>query len=351
MRRTLGAVVGVLAASLALAACGADQPASVTTTVSPDVSVSKSAPPEPAAPVVWPLTGVQVDKVAQRPALAIKIENSRDARPQTGLELADMVWEEVVEGGITRFVAVYHSQIPETVLPVRSARPMDPAIVAPLGGILAYSGAQPQFIAAINASGVQSVIMDRGDAGFRRDPSRRAPHNVIGTPQTFLDQAHGDRTVPPPQQLAFAAEVGKGTASSTGSAAHRIDVRMSGIQRTVWDWDAASGTYLRSDGTTPSVSTAGTRLSARNVLLLAVHMVNTQWRDPAGNPVPETQLVGSGSGVLASGGKYVELSWSKESLDARVLLKGKDGKEVQLDPGTTWVELVPTNASGLWGIG
>ncbi|WP_245993126.1 DUF3048 domain-containing protein [Xylanimonas allomyrinae] len=319
----------------------------MTKTVPPDVSVSKDAPPDPApVPIVWPLTGVPTDEVAQRPALAIKIENSPQARPQTGLEYADMVWEEVVEGGITRYVAVFHSQIPDAVMPVRSARPMDPAIVAPLGGILAYSGAQQQYIAAINASGVQSIIMDAGNAGFRRERTRRAPHNVVGSPQTFLDQARDDRAVPPPAQFPFAPEVGQGTAASTGTPATRLDVRMSGQQRTVWDWDAASGTFLRSDGATPSVSTTGARHAARNVVLLSVQMVNTDARDPAGNPVPETQLVGTGTGVVAGGGKSVEVSWSKASTAEPLVLSGADGAQVVLDPGATWVELVPTNASG-----
>ena len=349
--RTRAGLVGALALMLALAACSAHEPDAVTKTVPPDVSVSKSAPPKPAPqPVVWPLTGVATDKVVDRPALAIKIENSRDARPQTGLEYADMVWEEVVEGGITRFVAVFNSQIPAQVLPVRSARPMDPEIVAPLGGILAYSGAQPQFIDMINASGVQSVIMDRGDAGFTRDRSRRAPHNVLGDPQTFLAQAHGDRKSPPPAQFRFAEKVGKGTASSSGSAANHLNVVMSGIQRTVWDWDAPSGTYVRSDGATPSVSTTGARLASRNVLVLGVQMHNTQWRDPAGNPVPETNLNGTGNGFVASGGKYVPITWSKASTADLLVLKGADGKEVKLDPGNTWVELVPTNAGGGWAI-
>ncbi|PZR51828.1 DUF3048 domain-containing protein [Xylanimonas oleitrophica] len=344
------AVTGALALALALAACSGGA-AAVHATADPDVAARKGAPPAPQAePSVWPLTGVPTDEVAQRPALAIKIENSREARPQTGLELADIVWEEVVEGGITRYVAVYHSQIPEAVEPVRSARPMDPAIVAPLGGILAYSGAQPQFIDAIEAAGVQSVIMDRGDAGFARDRARRAPHNVVGTPQAFLDQARGDRAVPPPAQFEYAAEVGQGTASATGTPAQRLDVSLSRAQRTVWDWDGEQGTYLRSDGSTPSVSTTGARHAARNVLLLSAEMVTTKWRDPAGSPVPETKIEGTGQGVLASGGKAVEVTWSKPSLGERIVLTGADGTEVRLDPGTTWVELVP-RGSGSWTVG
>jgi len=106
------------------------------------------------APNAWPLTGIPSDLVATRPALAVKIENSVDARPQTGLNAADLLWEQVVEGGITRFVAVYHSTLPEDIGPVRSVRPMDPAIAAPLHGLLAFSGGQQQYVDAVSAAGL-----------------------------------------------------------------------------------------------------------------------------------------------------------------------------------------------------
>ena len=88
----------------------------------------------------WPLTGVAVEAPPQRPALAVKVENSVAARPQSGLNAADVVWEEVVEGGITRFVAVYHSNLPPDIGPIRSVRPMDAAIAGPLHGLFAFSG-------------------------------------------------------------------------------------------------------------------------------------------------------------------------------------------------------------------
>lgn len=342
--RTSRVVVLALAGAFALGACSGDVPQPGTTT-SPE-PVDKGRPPAPEVPIVWPLTGVETDEVAQRPALSIKIENAPDARPQTGLEHADVVWEEVVEGGITRFVAVYHSDIPDAVEPVRSVRPMDPAIVAPLDGVLAYSGAQLPFIDAVESSGTQSVIMDRGDAGFARDPNRYAPHNVIGTPEEFLAQADDERTVPPPAQFAFARGVGKGTAAATGKTAKHLEVVLSRAQTSNWDWDAKSGTWLRSEGSRPSESTSGKRHAARNVLLLSVDVVNTKYRDPSGAPVPETKLAGKGSGLLASGGKTVTVGWSKKGVnDPLVLTKG--GKTVLLDPGNTWVELVPSE-TGSW---
>ena len=154
-----------------------------------------------------------------RPALAVKIENSGDARPQTGLDQADNVWEEVVEGGISRFVAVFHSQVPAEVGPIRSVRPMDPAIVAPMHGLIAFSGGQPRFVNALKAAGVQTISQDAGAAGFyRKKGVGPAPHNVYGTPQTFWDQANADHTSPPPAQFVIAKQADAATAVATGDA-------------------------------------------------------------------------------------------------------------------------------------
>ncbi len=327
---------------LALTACTSGGDPAPTVTPSAD----KSGPPAPEEAPAWPLTGVASDDVAQRPALAVKIENAPEARPQTGLEAADMVWEEVVEGGITRFVAVYHSTIPETVEPVRSVRPMDPTIVAPLDGLLAYTGAQAPFIEAVEKSGTQSVMMDRGDAGFSRDPDRSAPHDVVGDPSAFLDQADDERTAPPPAQFRYAREAGEGTAAADGKKAGTLDVELSPAQRSVWDWSGKQDQWLRSDGATEAVSTSGDRLAATNVLVLSAEVVDTRYKDPSGAPVPETKLVGSGEGLLASGGKTVEVQWSKEDQGSPVELT-RDGEPVTLDPGSTWIELVP-QGTGSW---
>ncbi|WP_216093461.1 DUF3048 domain-containing protein, partial [Cellulosimicrobium cellulans] len=328
----------------------AEPAAPVTETVDPDPAAAKGGPPEPDVPLVWPLTGVAAEEVAARPALAVKIENATQARPQTGLEDADMVWEEVVEGGITRFVAVYHSREPELVGPVRSVRPMDPAIVAPLHGVLAYTGGQQPFVDAVGAAGVQSVVMDEGDDGFVTTRARRVPHNVYGEPAAFWAQADGDRTSPPPAQLAYAREPGSGTATVAGAPAGRLDVRLTHSSRAVWDWAGDRGAYVRSEGASPAMSADGDRLAATNVVLVAATMVSTPFLDPAGVPVPETQLVGTGDAVVASGGNHVAATWSKEAVDAPLVLTGADGRTVRLEPGTTWVELVPTG-SGSWSVG
>lgn len=347
--RTTGAALVI---ALGLAGCGPGEPdepvPTPTTTVDAPVRGDRNGPPKPDVPLVWPLTGVGTERVAQRPAVSVKIENSVAARPQRGLVEADIVWEEVIEGGITRFVATYHSKIPDAVEPVRSVRPMDPAIVAPLGGILAFSGGQGPFIAATEREGTQTVIMDDGDAGFTRDPARVAPHDVIGSVPTFLEQADRRRTSPPPAQFAYAREVGEGSAPQAGKPAREVDVRLSPAQRSVWTWDPENKRYLRSEGSAASVTADGRRHSARNVLVLSTYVFDTKWVDPSGAPVPEHRLAGSsGDGTLASMGHSISVRWSKKNHRAPIVLELPDGKEAQLDPGNTWIELVPQR-SGSW---
>ena len=350
--RRLPALLVVAAGAMSLlAACSGGSPDDTSTPV-PDVSKAaaiepaKGAPPAPVVPPRWPLTGVGVTEVAARPALAVKIENSGDARPQTGLDQADNVWEEVVEGGISRFVAVFDSQVPAEVGPIRSVRPMDPAIVAPMHGLIAFSGGQPGFVNALKAAGVQTISQDAGAAGFyRKQGVGPAPHNVYGTPQTFWDQADADRTSPPPAQFVVAKEAAAATAIAGGTPAGTVTVKLSGYAKPTWSWDAGSGTYLRSEGNTPAIVRSGARIATTNIVTLSVQLVNSGTVDPAGNPVPETVLEGSGAGTLSSGGKSVTVTWTKGSVNEVLTLTTADGATATLAPGATWIELVP-NGSG-----
>jgi hypothetical protein len=345
LRRRAVAVSVVAVASLLLGGCGktatqaAVTPPAVTAT--PAVAASKVAPPKPDVPAVWPLTGVATNALVERPALAIKIENPREARPQTGLEFADMVWEEVVEGGVTRLAAVFHSNIPGEVGPVRSVRPMDPAITAPLKGLVVFSGGAAPFVAAVRAAGLQVISQDTGNAGFFRTKDRPAPHNLHGTPSTFLNQADANHQASPPRQFSFARTAALGTAVALGAPATAVNVRMSGYSQPGWTWSAPGNAWLRSEGGTPDTTTSGARVSAQNVVILQVPVVTTGYVDVAGNPVPETKLVGTGNGLLATGGKTIAITWSKASIDAPVTLAASGAPTALLAPGTTWIELVP----------
>jgi hypothetical protein len=240
--------------------------------------------------VRWPLTGLESSTPIDHPALAVKIENSVDARPQTGLGAADLVWEEVVQGGITRYVAVYHSTLPPEVGPVRSIRAVDPSIAAPLHGLFAFSGGQQAYIGGAAAAGLQLLSNDAGGAQFD-----------------------------------VAAAGGQPTTATAGTPVTSLQLTLSGASHPRWTWSEPDGRWLRAEGSTPAVEADGTPLRATDVVVLRVDVVPTSARDPAGNLVPAT-------------------------VTDRMGLTGSDGNPVLLAPGNTWVELVP-NGTGAVTVG
>jgi hypothetical protein len=319
----------------------------VDVTVGPSISPDKSAPPAPVIPPTWPLTGVAA-AVVNRPALVVKIENSPEARPQTGLDQTDMVWEEVVEGGITRFAAIFNSVVPDQVGPVRSVRPMDAGITAPLHGLIAFSGGQAGFVNQIRAAGAQIISMDLGNKGFARVKGRPAPHNVYGTPSTFWSQADAAHSALPPAQFGFAKTAATATAAVAGTPLTTLNLRLSPSSNPIWTWSAAAGVFSRSEGAKPAVTAAGAQLTATNVVVLRVKVVDTGTRDPAGNPVPETVMLDSGDAVVVSGGKQLAAKWSKASTGEPVVLtSAADGSPVKLAPGNIWMELVPISGGSV----
>lgn len=336
-RRRLAALT---IAALALTGCASSAPREAG---APSAAPTTVAPTLEAVPT-WPLTGVPVEDAEERPAVAVKVENTAMARPQTGLEEADVVWEEMVEGGITRFNAVFHSRLPEVVGPIRSVRPMDAGIAAPLGGPQVISGGQPLFLGSVQDAGVQLISHDAGHAGFFRSPDRRAPHNLYGRLAELLSQA--EATEPPPAQFVFAEGSEEASAVLDGGQASAL--RLSFPQTSpAWTWDADAGRWLRDEAGEPATSAAGDVLGAENVVVMRVEVVASEGRDQSGDAVPETVMTGTGEALVASGGRVLPATWSKATLEEPVTLTTAAGDDVALSPGTTWVELVPVDRGGV----
>lgn len=330
---------------LAFAACSAPEApeAPPPVTVTPEVAENRSTPPPPeAAPIVWPLTGEVTEAVKKRPALSVKVENTAAARPQAGLEDADIVWETVVEFSVPRFIAVFHSKSPDLIGPIRSVRPMDSTIIAPLRGVLAASGGQGGILRMVRNKGSQLLTHDGGNGGFYRQSGRRAPHNVFSSAEDLWAQAD-KKLKAPPQQFAYAEDAAGATASSAGEKASSVALRM-GAGRPSWEWDADSSTWLRSEGSSPAVSAAGERLSAVNVVVLEVQAFDSGFNAQGGAMVPDLRLENEkGKALVAQGGKVIKVKWRKGDTESPIELVDGDGEPVLLAPGNTWVELMPSN--------
>lgn len=336
MRRDRGgraAVVAALGTVALLTACGAPTPAPAPT---PSYTSTYLAPPPTA---LAPLTGeTVVPGSLAASSLAAKVDNHPDARPQAGLERTDIVFEELVEGGLTRYVAIWHSDVPAEIGPIRSIRPMDPDIVSPFGGIIAYSGGQQRFVQMMRATNVYNAIhgqSDTADVMFRAQ-GRRGPHDVIVRAPELIAM-HPDIPAPP-QQFSFAPDAANATAAVSGAPTEAIALRFGAASQPSWTWDAAGGVWTRAQGGVPDLDTNGVPLSAVNVVVLRVPVTVSQ-------SIPKTELLGSGEAWISTGGRTVHATWSKGSATDLIRLVDDSGTVVRLAPGNTWVELVPLAGS------
>ncbi len=280
--------------------------------------------------LVQPLTGEPVEgELPSHPVLAVKIDNTVSSRPQIGLGSADVVTEELVEGGLTRLVAMYHTDVPDLVGPVRSTRASDIGIVRPVDAALVASGGAPVTVRRLEDEGV--AVYTEGDPGFTRAADRSIPYNVmVELPELANEIDEVDETDLPAPYLPFGDPV------PGGRKATAFDVRFSAGQTTSWRLE--DGAYVRVD----SAADPGDDFAADNVLALDVRIGDAGYKDPAGNPVPETIYVGGGDAMVFHAGTVVEGTWSKSSLDAPLHLGSRAGP-LTVPPGNTWVELVPVD--------
>jgi Protein of unknown function (DUF3048) N-terminal domain/Protein of unknown function (DUF3048) C-terminal domain len=273
-----------------------------------------------------------------RPALAIKVENLPEARPQAGLDKADIVYEEPVEGGITRFIVVFYCQDAARVGPVRSARFTDPPILLQLGRetLFGFAGAAPRVDKAVEKSGVQDLSFDRPAAAgaYHRDDNRLAPHNLY-TSTNALYRAGAVKKGRPRQVFHFGHESLKGKPAPT---AH---LDFSGSADVFWRYKPKRGAYVRFHGTEPHELESGAQVSATNVVVLSVSLRDTGIVDAAGNPSPEAETVGSGRAFVFRGGRMIAAQWSRKSENAVIHLLDRNGDPIRLARGRTWVELLP----------
>lgn len=293
----------------------------------------------PAVTVLTPLTGEVIPaETVLGPSLAAKIDNHPNARPQIGLERSDLVFEEMVEGGLTRYVAVWQSDVPAEIGPIRSIRPMDPDIVSPLGGIIAYSGGQQRFVTAMRGTNVYNAIHGQADTAdvMFRTPSKSAPHNVVVKAPELIAM-HADIPAPA-QQFAFAADVSASTGAMIGAPTSAISLRFGAPSTPSWTYDPTTQRYLRAQAGAADLDSAGAQLSAANVVVLRVAVTNN-------GGVPETELLGSGEAWISSGGGTARAIWTKPTRTDPIRLVDDTGTVVRLAPGNSWIELVPLSGS------
>jgi hypothetical protein len=327
--RTARTALAVLATSLVLAACGDDESSEESSGGGPE---AQNVAAGSTLDSTWPLTGLPVTGDAEaaqpHPVMVLKMDNTYASAPQMGLSKADLVVEELVEGGMTRLAAFYYSTIPGDVGPVRSMRASDIGIVSPVNGAMVTSGAAQVTLNRIGDAGIS--YFTEGDKGFYRDSSRSAPYNLftdMTETATLVDQDDLER---PHDYLPWGDEKD----FPQGQPARTLAASFSGGHTT--NWTFRNGHYVNEN----TYAAAGDEFPADTVLVLRVKVGDAGYRDPAGNPVPETQFTGKGQALIFHGGRLVRATWSKSALDAPLELSTQAGK-LTVPAGHTWLELVP----------
>ena len=329
-------VAAVLAIAVGMSGCASDAPPVPMPTPTPTYT---STYVTPAPSVIAPLTGETIPAgTAINPSLAAKIDNHKEARPQVGLERTDIVFEELVEGGLTRYVAIWQSDVPEEIGPVRSIRPMDPDIVSAFGGIICYSGGQQRFVALMQAAPVFNAIHGQQATAdtFYRTKTKKAPHNVLVKASIVVSQ-HPELPAPA-QQFAFSLDAASSTAAKDGTPSSAVNLVFSQASQPSWTWDPTRGQYLRAQLGVADMDSNGVQLGATNVIAIRVGIDTSLG-------VPKTQLIGSGEAWVSSGGKSIHATWSKASATSAIALTDDQGVTIRLAPGNSWIELVPNGGS------
>ncbi|MCL2493823.1 MAG: DUF3048 domain-containing protein [Clostridiales bacterium] len=344
MRAVVCALALLFALGL-LAGCGAKNAAAPDTGAGTGAGTPAAAPePKP----VFGLTGLDApDKqAAANKVISVKIENTPEARPQLGIARADVVYESITEGGITRFNCLFQSDIPDEVGPVRSARDSDMTIVPEYGALFFFSGANDQVWARISASTINIMSQDSASDLYHRVSGKVAPHNLYLDLSKAYEQAAKMGFIPTETKLRT-LEFGDLPPADSQTKITAFNVPFSGADYNVdWTWDQTAGVtgkgaWLRSIKNVPQTDAAdNAQIAAENVVALWVDYV------PA-PPVPgkgqtyNINLAGSGTACVYRDGAKIEGTWTSDGVTPP-RFSDANGNPIPLAVGHTWFQVLPT---------
>ncbi|MFF9277139.1 DUF3048 domain-containing protein [Streptomyces griseosporeus] len=261
--------------------------------------------------------------------LAVKIDNARAARPQTGLNAADIVYAEQVEGGLSRLMAVYATDVPKAVGPVRSARESDLELLRQFEKpTLAFSGAQTKLLPLIDAAPLRPETPGKVSGAFYRGTDRPAPHNLYLRPDRLLPTAPG--------RDALTTGFRYGARPDGGTAATSRTVRFPAATFTFTWSDGLHGYRVAMDGT-PTVTTDDGPVAPPTVVVQYVKVHPSAFHDFLGNRTPYTETVGSGRAEVLRDGRAYDVTWERPTPADGTRFTTRDGTPMNFAEGQVWV--------------
>lgn len=296
----------------------------------PAVVQKKEEPPKTTEPSK--LTGVEIPiAVNKRPVTAIMIENSPDARPQSGLRDAGIVFEAIAEGGITRFNALFLESQPDYIGPVRSVRPYYIDFFFPFDASIVHAGGSAEGLAKLRALGVKDIDHGANAGAFRRVSNRFAPHNLY-TSMAALDTVNQQRGY---TTSTFTSWERKKETPGLTPTARNLNFSVSGpLYDPSFVFDPASNSYVRGMAGRPHIDEkSGQQLAPKVVIALAMAYSK--------NGIYSVyQTSGTGTMFVFQDGQVQQGTWKKGDSKSQFEFLDANGKKIALNPGQTWVTLV-----------
>ncbi len=305
---------------------------------------STPAPVKPAEPVVYhsALTGsiVETEVAITQPATAIMIENSPDARPQSGLKQSGVVFEAIAEGGITRFLALYQQEKPQLVGPVRSLRSYYVDWLTPFDASVAHVGGSAAALATIRNGSYRDIDQFFNAGTYWRANDRWAPHNVY-TNFERLDALNASKGFTASNPKSFTRQDSK---AAEPASATSISVTISGpAYNSSYLYNTGTNTYDRSQAGAPHLDREAGQISPRVVVVLETPM--TLVREDGLRQQYTT--LGSGKATIFQDGAANAVTWHKATKEAPITFTNAEGADVPLARGQTWITVVPTGTGGV----
>lgn len=325
------AVTALLCAVMTAGLYGCADPGTPEPTPTPTPTAPTPTPTSPAPQGRSPFTGLPAQAA---PVLTVKIDNVPPARPHTGLGAAELVYVEQVEGGQTRLLAVYSTELPERIGPVRSARESDIELLRQFDHpALAYSGSQTALKPLLKAAPMEALPPEDAPRAYVRDGSRPAPHNLYVLPARALAAA---------PDAGDAKDIGFrfGPAPQGGEPVNERTVRFP-ASRYTFTWSPADkGWRIAMDGRAARTTDEGP-VTASTVVVQYVSIRDSRFHDVLGSVSPYTETVGSGSAVVLRDGRAHDARWTRPAADRGTAFTTPDGAPLNFAPGPTWVVLAP----------
>ncbi|HVB92858.1 MAG TPA: DUF3048 domain-containing protein [Acidimicrobiales bacterium] len=340
----VGATVVVLVGMvIALFTTSGSKAAAVRTSkVSVHTPATAAPPPVPTCPLSG--TPAPGGTVPARPALGVKIGNYTGDRPSAGLDSADIVFEEPVEGAITRLVAVFQCQTPALVGDLRSARQPDAGILSQLSDpLFVHAGGIPPVLSLMsNSPLIDKDLYEGGNSSaIILQPGRMAPYSTFVNTASLWAFDPADVT-PPAPIFQYSTGLPAGSTAGSGTSVH---IPFSGTSDVTWTWNPAGGNYLRSYAGLPDTLLTGGQTTASNVVIMTVQTSSGSWveNEQGGHEVLVT-TTGSGPVIIMRNGAAIAGTWSRTSLTTPATFTA-NGAPITLQPGNTWEELVPAGVT------